>query len=154
MSWNICTEATMCSSETRIHIHMMREGVTGGGESEPWLRAGDWHVARRHRSVSWRTCRRTTLHVSGPGTLAVSGVGGLLTRAWMCVCHVRLGWNHSWAHAHTLTLTWCHRADGVPDKHNLYLFPSGFSQSPGRLVASLFLSECIPHWSSLTTAIN
>lgn len=70
----------------------------------------------------------------GPALSPVSGVGGLLTSVWMCVCHVRLGWNRSWnTHTHVMTLTRCHQACHQAQteslaKHNLYLFGKDFSQ--------------------------
>lgn len=66
------------ANDSFLHIQMMGKR----GEWDVIVRDGDWHVARRHWSVSWRTCRLTA---SGPGTLLVSGVGGLLTSVWMCV---------------------------------------------------------------------
>lgn len=117
-----------------------------GRKSEERRRDSDWHVARRQPPLSWRTCRLTTLHVSAPGTLPVSGVGGLLTRVWMCVCHVRLGWNRSCSQAHTVTLTWFRQAhlqspDGVPD-NTTFISSLGFF--------SAFLLLALPLFSPIT----
>lgn len=136
----------------------------GGGERErkggEWamiVRDGDWHVARRHWSVSWRTCRLTTLRVSGPGTLLVSGVGGLLlTSVWMCVSRPSglkpLLNTRPRNDTDTLPSGPPPSPDRVPGKLNLYLLTPPLRISLN--LPLLPLSESIAHWLSTTTAIN
>lgn len=165
-----CLRKWICAEVTRrlkhkwfvLHINVIRKGGRRRGRNRrEWdvtARDSDWHVARRHWSVSWRTCRLTTLHVSGPGTLPVSSVGGLLTRVWMCMSWpsgVKLLLN---AHPRndTDTVPSCspQSPDGVPGEDNLYLFPLiSLNLSPSPLLA-LPLSESITHWLTSATVIN
>lgn len=67
---------------------------------------GDWHVATRLWSVS---CLE--LVASPRQDLALSRCQAWVAfwQAFVCVCHVRLGWNRSWTHTHIMTLTQRHQ---------------------------------------------
>ncbi len=148
----ICTEVTLCSSETQMirftysDDEVWREGRKRG-EWDMIVRDSDWHVARRHWSVSWRTCCLTTLRVSGPGTLPVSGVGGLLTSVWMCVSRPSglkpLLNTHPRNDTDTVPSGPPPSPDRVPGKHNLYLFAPPLRIS---LNLSALLLLALPLW--------
>lgn len=146
----ICTEVSLCvhlkNKWLVLHIQIMsKEGSHGGGkwEGETWLWDSDWHVARRHWSVSWRTYLLTMLRVSGPGTVLVSGVGGLLTRVWMCVSRPSglkpLPNIHPRNDTDTVPSGSPPSPDGVPGKRNLYLFPQISLNLSAILLLALYL---------------
>lgn len=154
----ICSEVTLRSSVTQMISFTYSHDKEAEGEErgDVTVRDSDWHVARRHWSVSWRTCRLTTLHVSGPGTLPVSSVGGLLTRAWMCVSRPSgvkpllnaLPRNDT----DTVPSDPPPSPDGVLGKHNLYLFPL-ISLSPSPLTLPVACSS-FPSSLSLTGRVQ
>lgn len=141
----ICAEVSLCvhlkNKWLVLHIQIMsKEGNQGWDVT---VRDGDWHVARRHWSVSWRTYLLTMLRVSGPGTVPVSGVGGLLTRFWMCVSRPSglkpLPNIHPRNDIDTVPSGSPPSPDGVPGKHNLYLFPQISLNLSAVLLLALYL---------------
>lgn len=92
---------------------MMRKGGRQWekkGESETWL----WEI----ETDMWQGGTDLSLDelVASPRSVC-QGLALSRCQAWVaswqafeCVCHVRLGWNRSWTHAHVMTLTRCHQS--------------------------------------------
>lgn len=147
-----CAARIWSTNDLFLHMQMTGKGGRSGGEWDVIVRDSDWHVARRHWSVSWRTWRLTTLRVSEPGTLPVSGVGGLLTSLWMCVSRPSglkpLLNTHPRNDTDTLPSGPPPSPDRVPGKQDLYLLTPPLRIPPNLLLLPLSLSESITRWLS------